>query len=151
MVSENTHIINWKSFCSSRQHKSNERKEKKSRGSSVASCKIFSAIYTELHWWAFLVLMRGCQTDSTKIWWFCWKGTIWEGAAKIPFSRHQWVVVKGRPGTLSPSSPFSQWHGWQHWDPEVAKAVASQGLPRLWHRKAVCLQGKESYLDSCNT
>lgn len=46
-----------------------ERK-KKSQGSSVASCKVSSAIYTELCWWAFLVLMKGCQTDNTKIWWF---------------------------------------------------------------------------------
>lgn len=73
----------------------------------MASCKVSSAIYIESHWWAFPVLMRGCQTDNTKIWWFCWKGTTWEGAAKISFSRNQWRVVKWRPQTLSPSSPFS--------------------------------------------
>lgn len=73
----------------------------------MASCKVTSAIYIELDWLAFPVLMRGCQTDNTKIWWFWWKGTIWEEAATIPFSRNQWTVVKGRPQTQSPSSPFS--------------------------------------------
>lgn len=67
----------------------------------MVSYKVSSAVHTGLRSRAFLVLMKGCQTGSTKTRCMCWKGTVWEGVAQISFCRHQWTVVQGRPRTFA--------------------------------------------------